>query len=1109
MASVGVAKFDEVPLARVVGARQRKALRIPMVQETQLPLSALASEVFERVVVEWAWLVDGLRNVQLYGRRGQKQYGLDVVGIARDGVTIVYQVKRFKTITFRQILDTVELYAGQARRGACLPPRRFDAGRFILAISAPIEGDRALTDAILAMRRKYQAHGLEVDVYGVEHISRALRDASGLVHAVFGREWARAFCGVEAPEPPAGTPSPYGLLEDPLEELGLADAPERARQLATEKPQQAAELLSSVAGELRVKGYPGHADMFRQEAANMLFHGGHAAEAFDITWRIGFERFLNGSVFEARDLRDWRTRLADDPVRVARSAILDALRAWYRCALNLTAVVDALDVLRHAGDPDYGVLACVALEQALTDGLFTTTPPASWAGTPLPDDAVHLLDRVLDHGRHAAGVTRKRTWRCRLRCAVADAELDRQRQDAAADVAGRYGAIVADAGAGRMPPPAAALAHARCARAYATAGDVDAAVDQWRRSFMESLRAENGGDARSAMVSLQATMFLAGILLDSTHVSGILAGIPNRRSLLEGGHDAYFGALEDLHAGRLRGAIQDARRSLIEERVGGYISGERMSWRLFSDVLDRSDRHALAAVLAVMAGDGKVAASRAEVAGEWIDVLAIARSGSPWAAAAAMRVLAAQQDLVPDDRVAEVVDLLLPVARAVWDTPGLIETPPAAAFDALTRFASRVDEGRAAALLDVAEPGLTASTSKTKNAALIAQQLVTAHPQYTARVVELFRAAIRLPHVVDDLWTVVRSLGDVLSPTTEDIRERAARGDHNAVQTLTGWGLATPETRRSARERTYRLLREPVGRPTRSVSMSVFKEETAQLVRALVRDGDHDDGPLDLGDPPDDGDTDGLPEAERKRLAAIAGGDVRDLAAAVVNKLLAVATDRLATGQSRAEAVRATAVLRDVIPPARAVEIAGVFHELSAEVDRHPLDALAFRTDRLAPARWQNPPETLQAAALDAASQMYATAVAAEPGLREEGLAARIVEAAEPLLRSDNDRDCIAAAWSLAELADSDAALVRLAGHRLADVRALAMKVWDRSASRPMGLVAQLATDPSPRVRASVARRYPDLAADPAGAVSVAKLTADRHHVVRAVAAKSAAAPAS
>jgi hypothetical protein len=59
-------KYKEIPLARVLGARGGATFRTPMVQETQLPLTHLSPEVFERLVVEFAWIVEGLRNVH-YG----------------------------------------------------------------------------------------------------------------------------------------------------------------------------------------------------------------------------------------------------------------------------------------------------------------------------------------------------------------------------------------------------------------------------------------------------------------------------------------------------------------------------------------------------------------------------------------------------------------------------------------------------------------------------------------------------------------------------------------------------------------------------------------------------------------------------------------------------------------------------------------------------------------------------------------------------------------------------------------------------------------------------------------------------------------------------------
>ncbi|MEV4513793.1 hypothetical protein AB0K00_33140 [Dactylosporangium sp. NPDC049525] len=1085
---------EQIALARILATRQPAMLPTPAVQEVELPLRALAPEVFERVVAEFAWLVEGLRAVHLYGRRGQGQYGLDVVGTNADGSSVVYQAKRFETISAKQIRTAVEVYAGTPdEHTGVLPKRRFDADRFALVTSAQIEGDTALTDSVIALQQHYRKHGLVVDIIGAEHLSRALRDASGLVHAIFGPEWARAFCGVTPPQQPAGTPSPYGLLEDPLEECGLAGAPDRAQQIAVTSPQRGAELLASVADVLRSEGYTGHADTYAHRAAVMLLNAGHAAEAFDIVWPIAVERLLGGNVHDPGDMRDWRERLTDDPVRTARTLALDALRDWHGGGHDLGQLVDALDVLRAAEDANFGIFTCIALEQTLTDGLFTTSPPTSWISTELPDDAEALLDRLLLHGQHAGTVTPDRTWRCRIRCAIADATIDRQRQhDTEVDVTALYRAIVTDAGAGRLPQHAAAIAHARCARAYAVAGRAAEAVDEWRRSFMASLQAGHGGDARSALHSLEQTAPTTHDL-DFGRVSDINAGIPNSTSFLEGRSDAYYGAIEDLQAGHLQTAIRSVRRSLFEERAGGYIVGVRRSQRLFSDILDKAARPTLAVVAAIVGGDGKVAASRAEAVEEWIDVLSIIRSGPPWAAAAAIRVLAQQHDLIPDDRVGETLDLLIEIATTFWQPNSAGLGPAESALDALVPFAFRADEPHVEPLLELAQPALSANTRKTKQAALIAGRVVVRYSRYTDRVLNLFARALALPYVDDDLWNIIRKLPEVLAPLTDDIRRHAAADDGLAVRTLVAWGVATIETRRSARRYAYRILSKPLTTATNSVGISELNDHAARLLKALVLDGNGDDGPLNL-DATELHDAPVMSSNERAALTAIVDGDVHQLADAVVTKLLALAGNRHETGQARAEAVRGVSLLREIIDPATALQIASTFVDLAVETEQHPLDALAFSTDPLASFRWSNPPETLPAAAVDAAAEMYAVHVSAS---HDATLPNRIVAAAEPLLRSSRDHDCISAAWAIATVADSDAAMVQLASHRLADVRSLTMNVWERSTTRPLALAVHLARDPSAKVRASVARRYNDLAADPASRFIVGLLTVDRSHQIR------------
>jgi hypothetical protein len=223
--------LEHVSLVDVLARRQVGPLTPPMAQTTHLPLHDLDPGMFERVVVELAWRVENARDVQLYGRSGQAQHGLDIVGTSRSRVRFVYQARRLAALTPIDIRGAVVDYAGPPRTAGpseLRRPRRFDAKRFVLATSAQLDVDTALVDELERLREEYRGD-LEIDVYGVEKISHALRDAAGVVAGIFGPEWAKAFCGVEPPPIPIDEPSAYGLLEDPLVVLRLADVDARVQ----------------------------------------------------------------------------------------------------------------------------------------------------------------------------------------------------------------------------------------------------------------------------------------------------------------------------------------------------------------------------------------------------------------------------------------------------------------------------------------------------------------------------------------------------------------------------------------------------------------------------------------------------------------------------------------------------------------------------------------------------------------------------------------------------------------------------------------------------------------------------------------------------------------
>ena len=336
-------------------------------------------------------------GVSFYGRRGQKQYGLDVIERRADRGHTVYQVKRYQQLTPSQIADAVTEYAiGPNPPGAPVHERRFDADRFVLVTSAPFDSETALADKRNELQKIYQ-DDLDIVVWGAEALSRKLRDLPHLVYAVFGPEWARMFCGFEAPAD--GAPPALGFVEDPIEVLGLdaLEAEARAREAAD--PQAAAAVLGSIAAELVKARLPGHAGSVRRRQADVLRQAGRLAEAFDVLFALGLAAATTGAPLSTASYGQAleMSAKAAGGARLAGWTVLDAVDHWTERGLDFNAVVPALEEMAAASDvgarADVAVLACLVLEQAIVDGLFDGTPPDSVV-SPTDAGTAALLERL-------------------------------------------------------------------------------------------------------------------------------------------------------------------------------------------------------------------------------------------------------------------------------------------------------------------------------------------------------------------------------------------------------------------------------------------------------------------------------------------------------------------------------------------------------------------------------------------------------------------------------------------------------------------------------------------------------------------------------------------
>ncbi|MCA0307880.1 MAG: hypothetical protein LCH87_11085 [Actinobacteria bacterium] len=188
--------MDELTLDGL-GALTQQSVPTPVKNPPVLPLSSIDPEAFERLVAELVSLGTN-QSVHFYGRRGQKQYGLDIVETLMDGSTVLYQVRRYQSITPKQITDAVHDYAGPPRlTQSGQNDRLFAATKFVLVTAAPVEDDTQKVNAISRLQEAYSGD-LMIDAWGQETVSRKLRGSPNLIAAMFGDSWAQEFCGERA-----------------------------------------------------------------------------------------------------------------------------------------------------------------------------------------------------------------------------------------------------------------------------------------------------------------------------------------------------------------------------------------------------------------------------------------------------------------------------------------------------------------------------------------------------------------------------------------------------------------------------------------------------------------------------------------------------------------------------------------------------------------------------------------------------------------------------------------------------------------------------------------------------------------------------------------------
>jgi hypothetical protein len=1102
--------FVRYSLSQVVRNDQSEQLPTPLQNPSLLPLSLLDPEVLERLAAEIVSRQDN-SGCHFYGRRGQAQYGLDIVELERTGSRSLYQVKRYQSLSKAQIRSAIEDYAGQPRTtGHTLEKRRFDPHRFVLVTSAQFDSDTSNVDELEALQRKYEAD-ISIEVWGAETLSRSLRDLPRLVFAVFGPEWARAFCGFEREPGEMTAPDPLGLVEGPITLLRLDTLEADGKALEATDPLGASRLYGIVAEGLDEGNFPGHAVQMRRRQADAAEAGLNFDLAFAIRFKLGLKRVLDGEDFEYGSLRSELSKeLPDhDTVKNSKTIVLTRIADWYKHGVDLAVTVPALQSLATTGDPDFALLCCLVLEQAIVDGLYEFNPPFS-----IVSAVVSNVQQFLGELRDLAALSTHSSGeiRARLRCAVADAKLTET--SSPQDVHDVYREVIDDALAGRMLR-ARGLVASRAAYAFAVRGDIGRANNLWRQSILCSCEDGFYGDAHDAMRALQRIMWDSGNLA-MTGFDVAMSALPNQRRILGSAQDPALAAFEAAHKQKLPEAIGDTRRFLWESRLSGHLQEEILAQTLLGDVLREGERPVESVQCYVLAGEGEKAAELACGLPEVVDVLRWARSGLRRRRAAVAQVIKSQSAIVADDDVPAIVHLLLTMTDGLWNSSLVSPQSEHDALKAVASFGIRIPESAVDRILLVVAPALSADTAIGQTVANVLVQTYWAVDSRRQDLADALGLTMRLPSAPYNVWGLVQQLPKTgRAHLLSTVRELAKEGDHQAIVTLAMWREPSAEVQFAARRACASLLRRPIGILGGATIIGTQEAVTVGLLLALL-DADEmfevppneltleesrpaggaiiatsfvaeedlpKEGFAQIAQLPSDRsygsesgvdskgstDSDGIDDAAT-RAAALP----LDLTESVAKHLVAMAEDRLSGAASRVQALSALRSLVDRVSPACAQDIAIRLSLVHEDPGLTPADLFELEMNTpLSSFRVDTGAGELAAFSLATSAEAFAYRLALSGQVNDADrlFVDKATAAATMFLRQDDTRIRLLGALTIAALSKAAPEFAWLAGGLLFHGDESVRAIGAAHAVATPEMFEVLAVDPSLRVRAAIAGR--------------------------------------
>jgi len=832
-----------------------QTLSPPIASPSELPSRELSPPMFERLAAEVAYRVDGLSRIRIYGRSGQDQGGLDLIGWDAVGLT-VYQVRRIKSLSAAALRKAVEDFARSTDKKTGEPkPRRFDARRFVLVTGCAVH-DQPVDDELVKLKAEYQGD-LEIDLYDNTELSMKLRDRGPLVYGVFGPDWARAYCGYQPPTEQA-TPHGRAYLADPVNILGYTELLERATQLDSAEPAAAAALYEGLALRLDASGFGPRAREMRQSQLAAHRKAEQTDRALEVAVDLALGDYDDGDLFPGHKPISTAAELVGSPDHPL-PRVLEALADWFESGYDLGPVTQDLTTLFDGNVPRATALLLAVAEQVVADDDPRDDPQPLLA----------LLERRLPETKGLENL--------RLACCVADLRVRLGNDPEKAFHHLRTLAL-----GGHVDADQAAFIHRRRGRALA-ATVPDEAIESYRRAVLDASERGLGGDVRDALRSVAFLTDAPGGV-QPMHAA---RSVSDRKRLINGVDRVVISALEAVADNKLPQALRHCHHWVLRERINGAVMDEVVALRRYGDVYTRAGRHNLAERALIRGGARKAAKSAADAAGsDYVDLspyLTSRHLTSVQDAAAAC--LARQADYVPDQEVERLCTRLAELADSIGTERLFTTQASISALEALAAFGIRLPEAVALQMLDKLAPLVEREPNRYRHsddAMLALFETCTRHPSTGLRE----RASAELVRCVeqgiDKAERHLRRAGKSDTAVAE-LSSLAEKSNRVAIGLLASWGVMTPEVRDDALQTAQHFLERPVGQPRSSWTAGEGVQQAAVKFRAVLKDAEPPVEVVEL----------------RDRLA---------------EHLLLWAEDGYDVAESRSDAVHAIRILGDFLP---------------------------------------------------------------------------------------------------------------------------------------------------------------------------------------------------